>query len=163
MNSMRPPGDVFVSRLSIHWTKNCASAALARMGAPLTITNTAAVCTWWPSLPILRAAIHPLFGKLTVALKVTGVPDVTDAVRVATTTPLLTISMVPEKFCVAVHCTVTGRLPAAVNEISSPGVEVPFTLRSRNSLCPFLETTVRPAFIPLIQLRYVIWPFATWT
>ena len=112
------------------------------------ITNTAAVCTWWPSLPILRAAIHPLFGKFTVVLNVIGAPGATDACWLATTTPLLTSSIVPVKFCVAVHCTTTGRLAAAANWISSPGE----SFRSlSNQEIPYVHFAKLPSARPLCR------------
>ena len=62
------------------------------MGASLTRTNAAAVCTWWswPSEFIRRAATQPLLAKSTFAVKVTGEPAVTVADLLAMTWPFCT-------------------------------------------------------------------------
>ena len=49
-------------------------------------------------------ASHPLCAMATVVVKLAGVPDVTVASWLATTTPLCTSSNVPVKFWFAVHC-----------------------------------------------------------
>src|ERR1017187_7322997 len=99
-----------------------------------------------------RAHNHPLFGKFTVVLKVTGEPGPAVANWLATTAPLHTNWRVPVRLARAVHVTVTGTLPAALNWISSPGVAVPLTTKLTNSLRPLSDTIVRPAAMPWIQL-----------
>ena len=111
---------------------------------------------------IRRAHSHPLAGKFTAVLKVTGEPGPAVACWLATTTPLHTNSRVPVRLVCAVHVTVTGTLPAALNWISSPGVAMPLTTKLTNSLRPLRVTIVRPKAMAWIQLLYVNCPPATW-
>ena len=90
-------------------------------------------------------------------LNVAGAPGAADAAWTATTAPFCTSSIVPERLWLAVHWTFTLTAPPSpVSLISSPGVAVPFTVRLRNSFWPLRDTTVLPAAMPSIQLRYVI-------
>ena len=97
---------------------------------------------------IRRAHSHPLLGKSTVVLKVTGEPGSAVACWLATTTPLQTNSRVPVRLGLRRPRHRHRHTPGRTQLDFIPRGGVPLTTKLTNSLRPLRETTVRPTAMP---------------